>query len=185
MGLYNQTTIFQTTIRMSFSRNKHHSTMELKTFFSNSVLVQELVNNESVTEHISSSSETHARANPTSNSKRSLEFNNEFHLTNLSKDTTREVVMDYLKFKGIDEISHVKITPLIPRNRDPSTLSYLSYKIDTNDEIAKILQMKEFWPTNSKFKKFIHKRPATADLTAHDPNFQTRTHRITTNRRSN
>lgn len=77
------------------------------------------------------------------------------------------MILNYIKENGIDDISHVKLTRLVPRNRDPSTISYLSFKIDTDA----IIQKHDFWPKNSKFKQSVKKRPSTAKFLTQAPNF--------------
>lgn len=93
--------------------------------------------------------------------------------------------MDYMKFKGIHDETHIKLTCLVPRNRDISTLSYLSYKIDTNDDIASIIKEKNFWPPMTKFKNFVQKRPSTAEFfTQEPPNFHTHRRQMNVNRQT-
>lgn len=100
-------------------------------------------------------------------------------------DTTKSSIINHMKLKGVQDTSNVKVTCLTPRNRDPSTLSYMSYKIDVNDEIASIIQANDFWPSRSKLKKFVQKRAPTAEFSSHDPqNFQLPQHQPKTIRRS-
>lgn len=139
---------------------------------SNSILVQELVN-ESVF------------VNTTPRPNNQQQHRNEFHLSNLSMDTTKSSIINHMKLKGVQDTSAVKLTCLIPRNRDPSTLSYMSYKIDVNDEIASTIQANDFWPSRSKLKKFVQKRAQTAEFSSIDPqNFQLPQHQPKIIRRS-
>lgn len=104
---------------------------------------------------------------------------NEFHLSNVSKDTTRQMIIDYMKIKGVADMTHVKLTCLVPPSRDRSTLSYLSYKIDTNDAISNIIQAVDFWPPKTRFRRFVQKNSRTATFsTQNAENFHTPRHQI-------
>lgn len=137
---------------------------------SKSMLVQELVNESS---------------RESTNARQSQEHRNDFHLSNLSKTTTKAMVLDYMKLMGVHDTSQVKLSSLLPKNHDPSTLSFMSYKIDTNDEIAAIVQTRDFWPPNSKFRSFVHKRPSLAEFGTQDSNFQLHRQQTRTSRRAN
>lgn len=159
---------------------------------SNSLLAQELFNgntnnNDSFPQSSSPELSNVESLTITSSQQPQVEPRNEFHLSNLSLDTTKEIISNYMWTMGIRDISNVKVTPLVPRNRDISTLSYLSFKIDTCDEISSIIQQRDFWPPNSKFKKFVQKkRPSTAEFTTQcSTNFRSRHPQTNINRRSN
>lgn len=69
------------------------------------------------------------------------------------------MVHDYMLSKGIPEslLANVKIKLLVSRNRDMSTLSFVSFKIDVSREVADIITRMYFWPANCTLKNFIHK----------------------------
>lgn len=92
--------------------------------------------------------------NPTNDS---LHRKHEFHLSNIDRTITTNMVIDYLKRNGIDDLSNTNISRLVARGRDPSTLSFISFKIDTDQEIASIISRTNFWPPRCKLNKFVHK----------------------------
>lgn len=120
------------------------------------------------------------------NARQNHELRNEFHLSNLCKTTTKALIFDYMKLKGIQNTSHVKVSSLMPpRHRDPCSVSFISFKIDVDDEIASIIKMRDFWPPNSKFKSFVHKRPSLAEFHTQDSNFQCQRQQLGMSRRAN
>lgn len=72
--------------------NEQSSHLNVTEIFSNSVLVQELLNETS---------------HKNTNEQQNQELRNEFHLSNLSKATTKEMILEYMKLKGIQDTSHV------------------------------------------------------------------------------
>lgn len=58
----------------------------------------------------------------------------------------------------------VKVFMLTKKNQDVSMLSYVSFKIETNNEIASKLLQPKFWPKGSYAKKFVKKATAVPDL---------------------
>lgn len=95
----------------------------------------------------------------------------EFCLSNLSCTTTENAIRDYLTEKGILDLSEVKLTCLKPRGRDLSTLSYISYKLDTTESIASLMSQSNFWPPMSTFGKFNHRRKSTASLSGNTSDY--------------
>lgn len=86
-------------------------------------------------------------------------FSNELYVSNFSNDITSDMIRTYLNDRNIDT-SEVRITCLIPKNKDRSTLSYISFKVDTNDCIASIINKTDFWPAGCFVKNFINKKRA-------------------------
>lgn len=99
--------------------------------------------------------------NTTSSSR---ELNHHFHLSKTSTDTTVEMIYDHLRKNGIVDFSNVKVTKLVPRNRDISTLSFISFKIDTNDDIATMIDAPNFWPKYCSWKNFVPKAKHVASF---------------------
>lgn len=92
----------------------------------------------------------------------------EFHLSRLAPSTTTNMVFDYMKNRGILDLSSVRISRLVARNRDLSSLTFVSFKIDTNHEIASVISHSDFWPPHCTLKTFVHKSCATASI-SNDP----------------
>lgn len=167
---------FQPEISLNTSHDDQATPHNVTEQLSNSILAEELNN---VNEHLNSSpaSTTETASDTVEPPTRTNELRNEFHLSNVSKNTTREMILDYVRLRGVTDESHIKLTCLVPRNRDQATLTYLSYKIDTNDDIASIIKGENFWPPKTKFKQFVQKHPRTAEFsTQHPTNFHSQRH---------
>lgn len=65
------------------------------------------------------------------------------------------MIYEHMRNNGVLDTSSIKVTKLVPRNRDISTLSFVSFKIDTNDDIATIIHSPSFWPHQCSRKNFI------------------------------
>lgn len=72
--------------------------------------------------------------------------------TNLTENDIR----NYIIAKGIKE-DDVKITKLVKQNVDLSLLSFISFKIDTNDSTYSKLIDSKFWPKECTIRDFVHK----------------------------
>lgn len=88
------------------------------------------------------------------------QFSNELYISNFSNDITSDMIRTYLGDRNIDT-SKVRITCLIPKKKDRSTLSYISFKVDTNDCIASIINKTDFWPNGCFVKNFVNKKRAS------------------------
>lgn len=84
---------------------------------------------------------------------------NEFHLSRLKPTTTCQMVIDFMTRRGVPEslMRDVKVWPLTPKDRDPSTLSFVSFKIDAFADVANIINRINFWPSSTIFKNFVHR----------------------------
>lgn len=94
----------------------------------------------------------------------STKLKNEFHLSRIINTATCDMVKFYMQNMGITDLSHTKVQRLVSHKCDVTTLSYISFKIDTNDEIASIISESNFWPQHTTFKRFIHKKPPAVDI---------------------
>lgn len=76
------------------------------------------------------------------------------------------MILDYMRENGINDtgLSSVKIAPLVPRNRDVSSLSFISFKLDVNDELAESITKSNFWPQTCQIKQFVTKTKLYTDL---------------------
>lgn len=92
-----------------------------------------------------------------------------FHLSRASTNTTTEMIYGYMRKEGKFDVSNVKVTKLVPRSRDISTLSFVSFKIDTNEEIAAVLNSPNFWPKHCIWKNFISKVRPFANFSSTNP----------------
>lgn len=100
-----------------------------------------------------------------SNNSRPLDPQNKFafYVTKFAPNTTSEMILDYMCKNGVTDIDSTKVTSLIPRNKDRSTINFISFKIDTNATVAKVITSTAFWPNKCIIKDFVHK--SIVDLT--------------------
>lgn len=102
----------------------------------------------------------------------------ELCLSKLDIHTTIIDIQKYITAKGINELDNIRIQRLTRKNQDISLLSFVSFKIDTNTEIAATLLSPNLWPAYCNITDFVHKpntnRNIAACLNAHiDSNYTT------------
>lgn len=68
--------------------------------------------------------------------------------------------------RGVPRImmDEIAITPLVPKHRDISTLSFITFKVDASNDVANIITKVNFWPPSCVIKSFTHKPVPIADL---------------------
>lgn len=136
------------------SASSHNAT----DWFSNSILMQELNTSNNAVE-LSRNDEFDVNSQPAirNDSGSSRRLPHQFHLSRISTNTTTDMIYEHIRNNGISDTTNIKVTKLVPLNRDISTLSFISFKIDTTDDIANIINTPKFWPRNCKWKVFVPK----------------------------
>lgn len=82
----------------------------------------------------------------------------EFYVTKFSTNTTSNMILDYMRKNGVQTTNSLKVSCLIPRSKDRSTLTFVSFKIDTeNSTVAEIITNPGFWPNKCTIRTFSHK----------------------------
>lgn len=91
---------------------------------------------------------------------------NEFHISKFKPETSCEMIKDYIQNRGVPEslLNDIKVMLLVPKGRDISTLSFVSFKIDVSNEIANVITRVNFWPPACIIKNFIHKPKPIIEL---------------------
>lgn len=85
-------------------------------------------------------------------------LNREFHLSKFDSTTTSDDILNYLHSKGIiTDNKNIRVIALIRKNEDFSSYSFISFKIETTNEIAEVILRKNFWPSLCIIKDFIRK----------------------------
>lgn len=76
------------------------------------------------------------------------------------------MVSDYMLKRGVSGslMDQVRVTLLVPKDRDLSTLSFVSFKIDASTEVSNIITRLNFCPPSIIIKNFIHRTKPIADL---------------------
>lgn len=87
----------------------------------------------------------------------------EFYVTKFTPSTTTEMIADYMHKNGVSDLENTKVTCLVPRNKDRSTINFVSFKIDTIESVAKLITNAGFWPKKCLIKEFVQK--SLVDLT--------------------
>lgn len=133
----------------------------------------------SASSSIEDNKETHGPSNNRPNIQHVLI--NKFHLSNMNPKTSCQNVIDYMLKRGLPEslLDEVNVTRLVAKDRDVSTLTFVSFKLDTSDVVASIISKMHFWPESCILKEFIQKpkphKPVTdlsIDINASNGNFQ-------------
>lgn len=89
---------------------------------------------------------------------------NEFYLTKFPPNTTAKCITDYMKNRGVTCFKSTHVIRLIPRNLDISTLSYVTFKIITDDKNSELIQRSDFWPGACEISRFVHRNPIAMGL---------------------
>lgn len=97
----------------------------------------------------------------------------EFYVTKFSTNTTAQMIHEYIRKRGVNTSDSTKVSCLVPRNKDRSTLTFLSFKIDTDAAVAKVITSPGFWPSLCTIKEFVHKSVVnlSSDIGASSVNF--------------
>lgn len=82
----------------------------------------------------------------------------ELYVSRFKTHITTSHIQQYLKNNGIQIDHNIVITPLINPKRDLKMLSFISFKIDTTDNIAEVITSENFWPRGCLIKDFIHRQ---------------------------
>lgn len=83
----------------------------------------------------------------------------ELYVSRFKTHITASHIEQFLVNNGITVDRDTKITPLINPKCDLKMLSFISFKIDTSEDIAKIITADNFWPNGCLIKDFRHKKP--------------------------
>lgn len=86
-----------------------------------------------------------------------LKLDNEIHVSKLPTSTTCEELKLYMARKGTFDMDKIKAFRLTKKDQDISKLSFLSFKVETDSEIAVQLLRKEFWPSHVTVKPWKRK----------------------------
>lgn len=81
----------------------------------------------------------------------------EFYVTKFSTNTTVDMILQYMRSRGAKISDSTKVSCLVPRNKDWSTLTFLSFKVDVDADVAKLITSPGFWPDLCTIKEFVHK----------------------------
>lgn len=128
--------------------------METSIGFPNSLLESELMSAIDVSTAYTPNNDTLQTEFNSNNKRNKIEF----HLSKFNKNTTTQMILEYIRNKNIDT-NGIEIHRLVPKNRDVSTLSFISFKIDSDEITAEIIGNSSFWPNPCTIKKFINKTP--------------------------
>lgn len=85
----------------------------------------------------------------------SKKYTRELYLTKFKTHISVDNIKSYLTDKNI--VGDFRISRLIRQNEDITKYSFVSFKIDTTNEIAEIITNKSFWPHNCTIKNFVRK----------------------------
>lgn len=90
----------------------------------------------------------------------------ELFITRFRNNVTSDQILKYMLRNSHIDSEKVRVIRLTRRGQDVSKLSFVSFKIETNDEIAEILLRKHFWPTHCKASDFVRKNLCSGERLA-------------------
>lgn len=98
-------------------------------------------------------------------SKKSTEMpTRELYLSKLPVNISEADVKNYIMAKGGLNMDDILVTRLVKKDADLSLFSFISFKIDTNEDTYNKLIDKRFWPEKCVIKDFVRKTPKSAIL---------------------
>lgn len=107
-----------------------------------------------------------------------IHLSEELYVSKFSNRTTCDDLKHYISHNGGIDASKLNIIRLTKRDQDISLLSFVSFKIETDDTTAIQLLEPGFWPLNCDIKKFVNKKkkspiiPRIANIQMSDSFFQ-------------
>lgn len=97
----------------------------------------------------------------------------ELYVTRFKNYVTEDMIGNYIKSKVDVNVNDINISRLIPKDKDPSILSFVSFKIDVKTELTHTISDPAIWPKACRVTNFIRKTPIVVEPSpaAQDPNF--------------
>ena len=83
------------------------------------------------------------------------------YVSRLSPTTTTEQIKEFFSTTFNSLKQDIYVTKIVPRDRDPSTMSYISFKIGCTSDIFKDVLCSEKWPVGIFVKEFVLKNGFT------------------------
>lgn len=87
----------------------------------------------------------------------SIPLMNHFHISPFHINVTHDDILQYIADNANIDKKQIKILRLTKNGQDISQLRHVNFKIETNDEISKIVLQSNFWPDRIKIKPWISK----------------------------
>lgn len=81
----------------------------------------------------------------------------EFFVSKFHNTVTSDEVAKYITERGNINANDFRVFRLTKLGQDLSRLAYVSFKIETNREVAAIIQRTNFWPNTCKIANFVRK----------------------------
>lgn len=101
-------------------------------------------------------------AGPTASGQENQE--QEIYVAKFPISTTCENIREYIAHRIRAEVSSLKVIRLTKKNQDISHLSFVSFKIETNSELAGKILQPDFWPNQVYAKEWKRKGQKLFDL---------------------
>lgn len=81
----------------------------------------------------------------------------ELHLSKLPTNINEPDIIEYVMAKIDVSSNDIILHKLVKKDADLSLLTFVSFKIDTNETIARMLMSENFWPDKCLIKEFVNK----------------------------
>lgn len=115
-------------------------------------------------QQISSGESQPQSSTTTSSSNNRLRLKNAFHLSKFDTSITTETILSYISSKIHVDTSSLKVIRLTKKGQDISKLKYVTFKIETTDDIAVEINATNFWPHICSITPFIQKDVCNLNL---------------------
>lgn len=81
----------------------------------------------------------------------------ELYVSKFGVHFTSEDIVSYLQHNGLSDLSNTRVIRLTKRDQDMSLLSFVSFKIETDEDTAILLLQPDFWPLTCSAVDFVSK----------------------------
>lgn len=115
------------------------------------VCAAQLKHTSSDAEAVTSKRNVHLLGNKVS----SPSLDNHFHISPFHTTVTSDDILQYIAENSVIDKNKVRIRRLTKKGQDISSLKHINFKIETDDEISKVILNSNFWPNHIRIKSWI------------------------------
>lgn len=92
-------------------------------------------------------------------------FDKSIHVSRIDKSVTLEMINEYISQNSqLKQTENFRCSLLVKKDKDVTTLTFVSFKVDVNSEHFDILNDVNFWPEGVLIREFIPKTKTLADF---------------------
>lgn len=92
-------------------------------------------------------------------------FDKSIHVSRIDKSVTLEMINEYISQNSqLKQTENFRCSLLVKKDKDVTTLTFVSFKVDVNSEHFDLLNDVNFWPEGVLIREFIPKTKTLADF---------------------